>query len=133
MAGETVTPNIGLQVPGFDQANWQVPINYDLNLLDQIFGGLVTVPSLSVVELTVENFVIANLIALLDSSFVAETPAGTAPTTTYTCSHIPGLVIGAYKNGLFQVPGTDYTVAGNQIVFAAATISGDKVYVTYFH
>lgn len=35
----TLTPNISLQVPAYQQTNWQVPIIYDLNLLDGILGG----------------------------------------------------------------------------------------------
>lgn len=57
MAGETETPNIGLQVPAFNQANWQVPTNFNWNLLDQIFGGEITVPALNVTELTVGSIV----------------------------------------------------------------------------
>jgi len=39
MASETTTPNIGLQVPSYNQGNWQVPTNYNWNLIDLIFGG----------------------------------------------------------------------------------------------
>lgn len=57
MAGETTTPNIGLQIPGFDQGNWQVPFNYDLTLIDNIFGvGGPQVPALNVGQLTVAQF-----------------------------------------------------------------------------
>ena len=133
MAGETTTPNIGLQVPGFNQANWQVPINYDLNLLDKIFGGEIEVPAFFVDHLTVGTFIIANFTAQFAAAFKAEVPAGAAPTTTYTCSFIPGVVLAVYKNGVFQQPGLDYNMSGNQIVFVTATTLGDKVYVTYLH
>lgn len=133
MAGETTTPNIGLQVPGFDQANWQVPTNYNWALLDKIFGGEVEVPALFVDMLTVGTFIIANFTAQFAAAFVSEVPAGTAPTTTYTCSFIPGVILAVYKNGVFQQPGLDYNMSGNQIVFVAATTTGDKVYVTYLH
>ena len=39
VAQVTVTPNIGLQVPYYNQQNWQVPIQYDLNLLDLLISG----------------------------------------------------------------------------------------------
>lgn len=35
----TVTPNLGLQIPSYQQTNWQVPITFDLNLLDTILAG----------------------------------------------------------------------------------------------
>ena len=74
MPSETVTPNIGLQVPGFNQSNWQVPTNYNWNLLDLIFGGEITVPALSV-----ESFTLPNIGAILAASFVCEAPAGAFP------------------------------------------------------
>jgi hypothetical protein len=135
MAGETTTPNIGLQIAGFDQPNWQVPTNYNWNLLDLIFGGEIQVPALDVNVLTVASFVIANFVASAAASFFAETPGGTVPGTVYTCTYIPGVVLGVYKNGIIQKPGVgyDYTISGNQITFSTATSLGDKIYVTYFH
>lgn len=133
MAGETETPNIGLQVPAFNQSNWQVPIDYDLNLLDLIFGGEVQVPGLSVNTLTVANFVITNLVASLAASFVMEAPVGTYPGTVYTTTFIPGLIIGVYYNGLLQRPGLDYTVSGNQITMLFTTGATGVVYALYFH
>lgn len=41
-AQTTLTPNVQLQVPAYQQTNWQVPIIYDLNLLDGILGGTQT-------------------------------------------------------------------------------------------
>jgi len=35
----TKTPNVGLQIPDFNTPNWQVPMNFNLNLLDQILSG----------------------------------------------------------------------------------------------
>lgn len=43
-AQTTLTPNVSLQIPSFQQTNWQVPLNYDLSLLDQILGGVQTLP-----------------------------------------------------------------------------------------
>lgn len=44
-AQQTTTPNIGLQEPALQQQNWQVPLNYDLNLLDTLLGGSQTLPT----------------------------------------------------------------------------------------
>ena len=133
MAGETTTPNIGLQVPAFNQSNWQVPIDYDLNLLDLIFGGEVQVPGLSVNTLTVANFVITNLVASLAASFVAEKPAGTYPGVLYTTTYIPGVMLGVFYNGLLQRPGVDYVVSGSQVSTTFTTSSTGEIYVLYFH
>ena len=45
-SGQSVTPNAGLQVPAYQQSNWQVPIIFDLTRLDNVFGGTVAVPSI---------------------------------------------------------------------------------------
>jgi hypothetical protein len=135
MASETVTPNVGLQIPGYGQFNWQVPIQYDLGLLDLIFGGSFTIPGLSVTNLTVGNFTVSNFVALLANAYIAEAPAGTAPTSAYITSHVPLIVLGVYKNGVFQTPGpaADYQLVVNSINFNTPTVVGDQIYVTYFH
>lgn len=46
-SGQSVTANAGLQVPAYQQSNWQVPIIFDLNRLDSIFGGSYAVPSIT--------------------------------------------------------------------------------------
>ena len=132
MGTPTVTPNIGLQVPAFGQANWQVPTNYNWNLLDNIFGGNVQVPALSVDTLTVTNFTVGNLLALLVSACVQEVPSGTTPGTTYTLSQIPILIMGLYYNGSFLRPVLDYTQSGNTIMLNFETDAGGKLYAVYF-
>ena len=127
MPSETTTPNIGLQVPAFNQANWQVPLNYNLNLLDLIFGGTVQVPALSAVNLAVVNGG-----AVLAPSFIAEAPTGSVPGTTYALSHTPALLLAVFVNGIFQQPGLHYTSAGGAITFTYTTSSGDLVYALYF-
>lgn len=127
----TLTPNIGLQIPGFDQANWQVQINYDLNLLDLIFGGDVQVPALDVVNLTATNFTLPSVIATIASAFKSEVPSGAVPGTLYTCSKIPVVIFAVYKNGVFLDPAVDYNVSGNQITLAQATAAGDKINTVY--
>jgi hypothetical protein len=47
-AQTSMTPNIGLQIPAFNQTNWQVPINYDLNQLDLFLSGHLSLPALMV-------------------------------------------------------------------------------------
>ena len=44
----TLTPNIGLQLPGYNSTNWQVPIYYDLQQLDSMLGGTATIPALHI-------------------------------------------------------------------------------------
>ena len=127
MASETTTPNIGLQVPSYDQGNWQVPTNYNWNLLDLIFGGSVQVPALNVL-----NFTIGNIGAQLAAVFVAEQPAGAVPGTVYTLNYAPSLILGVFYNGLLQRPGVDYTGVGATITLGFATVSNDVVYVLYF-
>jgi hypothetical protein len=127
MSSETTTPNIGLQVPAFNQPNWQTPLNYDLNKLDLIFGGEVQVPALSVA-----TFTIANVAALLVPYFKSEQPAGAIPGTSYTLSYAPVLLIGLFVNGLLLRPGLDYLVSGLVVTLAAGTTSStDTVWTVY--
>lgn len=128
----TTTPNIGLQIPGFNQANWQVPLNFDLNLLDLIFGGAVQIPALSVASLTVTNFTLPNFLSLLQAAFVVEEPVGAFPGTVYTCSAVLFMVLGVYFNGAWQRPGIDYTVTANVMTLAFSTDVGDNLWVAYF-
>jgi hypothetical protein len=124
----TSTPNIGLQIPGLNQPNWQVPFNYDMNLLDLIFGGSVQVPALNVLSL-----VVGNLAATIAAILVSEAPAGSVPGSVFTLSRIPGAVIGAYKNGVFQRPALDYSVSGATLTFTTALSTGDTVWAVYLH
>ena len=127
MAAETTTPNVGLQVPSYNQGNWQVPTNYNWNLLDLIFGGSVVVPALSVETLTV-----ANIGELLAPAFVQEVPAGAIPGTTFTLSHVPGLLLAFCWNGAVQRLGIDYTIVGAVVTLTFTPSSGDSVYALYF-
>lgn len=45
--GPTLTPNFGFQIPAYQQANWQVPINYDLNQIDLLLSGKALAPWLT--------------------------------------------------------------------------------------
>jgi hypothetical protein len=44
---QTLTPNIQLQVPNYNQSNWQVPIIYDLNRLDLFLSGNIQLSALN--------------------------------------------------------------------------------------
>jgi len=130
MPSETTTPNIGLQIAAFDQANWQVPTNYNWNLLDLIFGGQVEVPALWVKVLTAGN---AGDFVLPPS--IAETPAGTVPGTVYTLSHTPtpAQMLQFTVNGVVQRYGIDYTLTANIVTLNYSTSSTDKVFAVYFY
>jgi len=125
MASETLTPNIGLQIPAFNQPNWQVPLNFDLNLLDLMLGGVIPMPALA-------DFVITNIGAQIAAVSVTETPAGVVPGNVYTLSQTPTFIIGFYWNQVFQRPGIDYTVTGAVITMtSSSTATGDSVYAVY--
>lgn len=46
----TETPNVGLQVPDYNTRNWQVAMNYNLNLIDQLLSGQQTLTGLGLIE-----------------------------------------------------------------------------------
>jgi hypothetical protein len=122
----TNTPNVGLQVPDFNQANWQTPTNFNWSLLDQIFGGTVTIPALSVL-----NLIVTNIATSISNSLIAEQPSGVVPGSTYIVSNTLGAMLGFFINGLLQRPGVDYTVSGNNINLTNPTTSGDSVFSVY--
>lgn len=132
MSTPTLTPNIQLQVPGFNQPNWNVPIVYDLNRLDLLFGGSIQIPSLNVLNLTVQNFDVANFAAALVASCVQQSPSGSFPGNTYTLTRAPLLIMGLYYNGQFLIPGVNYTYLGNVITLNFTTSAADTLYVVYF-
>jgi hypothetical protein len=41
-----LTPNIGLQIPAGGSTDWNLPLNYNFNLIDQIMGGTVQISGL---------------------------------------------------------------------------------------
>ena len=130
MPSETTTPNIGLQVPAYNQPNWQVPLNYDLNRLDLIFGGELAVPALNVTSLEVGDP--TTLLASLAAVFVQETPSGAVPGTVYVLSYTPVLLLGVYVDGVLQRQGVDFTIIGTTITLTSATSGGQNVWAQYF-
>ena len=126
MASETTTPNIVLQIPALNQTNWQVPLNYNFNLLDLIFGGQITVPALSVTSLG-----ITNMASLLEAVFTAEQPTGSLPGSAFTPTYTPGLVLGFFVNGLFQRPTVDYTLVSGVIHVTTALVVTDRPFIVY--
>lgn len=131
MGSPTVLPNTGIQIPANGQSNWQVPLNYDLQIIDNIFGGEQQVPALSVATLTVGTFTITNLYALIASISFQEAPAGAVPGTTYTLSFVPWFIYGFYINGILQRPGVDFTQTENVITLANPTTAGSTLWAVY--
>jgi hypothetical protein len=123
----SLTPNIGLEVPAFNQPNWNVPFNYDLNLIDLIFGGSVVVPALNVTTLTA-----GNISGVYLPPSIAEVPAGAVPGTAYTLSHTPNplAMLSFFVNGVLQIA---YSVTDNIVTLNTATSAGDQVYAKYFY
>ena len=130
MAAETTTPNIGLQVPAFNQANWQVPNNFNWNLLDLYLSGQLAIPALHVVSLTADN---AGNFRLPPS--ICEQPVGAIPGTVYTLSRVPTpatMLQFTYNNSVLR-QGIDYTVLSNIVTLNFSTTPGDTVYASYFY
>ncbi len=60
-------------------------------------------------------------------------PQGAYPGTAYAVyATVPaGAQVALYKNGLFQMPGVDYTYAGNTITMTMPTGASDSLYLTW--
>lgn len=70
-AQSTLTPNVSFQIPAYQQVNWQVPINFNFNILDQILGGYLTLQTgpTPVISHT-SNWVTANTTPTTITNFV---------------------------------------------------------------
>lgn len=75
----------------------------------------------------------AEVVSALEPIIHSETPAGVLPGTTYTLSASPpaGVLDGFYVNGVFQHPGTDYTLSGNTVTLSRPTVVGDTLVATW--
>lgn len=77
-AQSTVTPNLQLQIPSFQQTNWQVPINYDMNALDGILAGTQSLPTGATPLISQQaNWLTANPISTTITNFVGGLPGQT--------------------------------------------------------
>ena len=76
---QTVTPNVSFQIPAYQQTNWQVPFDYNFNLLDQILGGNLTLPTGTATPLIdmYSNWLTANTGAVSITNFVGGFPGQT--------------------------------------------------------
>jgi hypothetical protein len=48
VCGQTVTPNIGLQIPALNQNNWWIQANYNYTKLDLLLSGNSAIPALTI-------------------------------------------------------------------------------------
>lgn len=56
----TPTPNIGMEIPSNGSTNWNIPLNYNFNRLDQLLSGNLPLPALTITgNLTVGGTVTA--------------------------------------------------------------------------
>lgn len=125
----TVTPNVGLQIPAFNQGNWNVPFNYNWNLLDLIFGGTVVVPAMHITVLTADN-----MNALVGGLVTSEVPSGAQPGSTFTLSNNAQSMLLICVNGIVQRGAgvsPDYTVAGKTVTFNYTIGATDVVTAVY--
>lgn len=68
----TLTPNVQLQIPAYQQTNWQVPLNFDLTLMDTALGGTPTLPpaSLTPTISVAPNWITANTASTIITNFI---------------------------------------------------------------
>lgn len=80
-SAQTITPNVSFQLPAYQQTNWQVPINYNFNVLDVLIGGYRNLPTGKTPTIgtnpTSTNWVTANTMATTITNFVGGFPGQT--------------------------------------------------------
>ncbi len=64
------TPNFGFQIPAYGTSNWQVPLDYNFNLLDQILNGSIPAGGISTWTSTV-TYQVGQLILYNGQGFVS--------------------------------------------------------------
>jgi hypothetical protein len=69
----------------------------------------------------------------LQTAIHGEAPVGATPGSVYALSSTPpgGVLQALTRNGLFQTPGVDYTLAGTALTLTLATSPGDLLYATW--
>ena len=121
MSSYIITPNVGFQIPAFNQQNWNVPNSYDWEKLDQIFGGEITIPALSVEDLTIINL---NLTAAQVVAALGYTPLNPAnnladvDNPAQALANLGGVGASSVKGAWSSV--TVYN-AGDVVTYAGAT------------
>jgi hypothetical protein len=120
----TPTPNIGMEIPSNGSQNWNVPLNYNFNRLDQLLSGQIAIPALSITgNLTVDGTVTAG-------SFVG-VGGGTFPTisgtpTTGQCAYWPTpSTIGGFDCSSLTPGGAQFSLQyKNGTVLGGASFTG---------
>lgn len=69
--GPTITPNIGLQIPAYQQANWQVPYNFDLSQLDLFLSGKLPIPGILTAQINSILCVDGNIYKTINAAVAA--------------------------------------------------------------
>ncbi len=98
----TPTPNIGLQIPANGSNNWNVPLNFNFNLLDQLLGGTAYIPALKITNnLTVGGTVTAGGFVGAGGTGFALTPGATQYSASFfSASGTASTVSGILLNGI---------------------------------
>jgi hypothetical protein len=123
-SAQTVTPNIGLQVPAYNQPNWGTLLNYDLNKLDLLLSGNGLLPAINSTAYACNGSYGTSGQVLSTTGFAcAWTSAGTFNgyngVTTYSVNGLAiagGLTVGSdtqVSGGLSTVGGTIFAFTSN--------------------
>lgn len=99
-SAQSVTPNIGLQLPSYNSSNWGTQLNYDLTRLDGYLSGGYTIPNLSISTLT-------------------------TPTVNATAS----VTTPSVNNFVYIRPSGDTTGATDNAAIQAAVTAGDSIWL----
>lgn len=77
-AQSTLTPNVMFQLPAYQSVNWQVPIDWNFNVLDMLLGGYTTLPTGATPSITQSTtWITANTGATTITNFVDGFPGQT--------------------------------------------------------
>jgi len=123
----TYTPNVGLQIPATGSANWDQPLNFNFNRLDQLFGGNVIPPGSKVMLTPVfgSGAPAMACVVSLEGNLYFDTSS--LPWNQYVCHSLTWHQAGGGGGGTFPAAGIPKSTGGGW--GPSYNIHGNSTYV----
>ena len=115
----TTTPNVGLEIPLGGSPNWNIPLNYNFGLIDQILGGSIQPTDLAFAQRPVFGTGTPNISCTTGNDGGQFFNTSTTPFTGYICHNLAWSATGSGGGGggfpvnafIFSIDGTNTRAA----------------------
>ena len=98
------TPNVGLEVPSSGSTNWNLPLNFNFNLLDQILGGTIQVPGLGLQLKPLFGIGIPSTACTVNNEAQSYYDTTNTPFVEYSCHNLSWFNVGGSGGGSGSFP-----------------------------